>query len=311
MATAVRRKPIPIDKTKRCKAIVGRNVGNFCKDGTVAEVSATPCAPLSVFLYGQSYGLYRNRREAVSFLRWLRSGGRGKYAKEDEKMYCVMSRQFVTTRMIAIAIGVVMCLTQGCVRDEAKELHDLGQKYLDGNGVEGSASKAFDLFRESAELGNAEAQWKVGLLYENGLDGVVSKNPRKALKWYRESAEQGYVEAQVSLGNCYVKGAGVAKNPREAARWYRMAAEQGSAFAQTQLGSFYELGLGVQKDQEKAIRLYRQAADQGEASAQYLLGLSYLGGHGVKKDSGEAKLWFRKAAVQGHKAAKEQLEKYY
>ena len=154
------------------------------------------------------------------------------------------SEIIVVRLSLMIAFAVVMCLTYGCVRDEAKEMYELGQKYLDGDGVEKNVSKAIDLFRESAELGNAEAQWMVGLVYDKGVDGIVTKNPRKALRWYRESAEQGYVNAMVSLGNCYVNGVGVTEDPREAVRWYGLAAERGNAFAQTQLGTFYMLGLG-------------------------------------------------------------------
>lgn len=51
VATVVR-KPIPIDKTKRCKAIVQRNVGSFNADGTEAEATRTNRVPLSVFLHG-------------------------------------------------------------------------------------------------------------------------------------------------------------------------------------------------------------------------------------------------------------------
>ena len=45
-------KPIPIDKTKRCKAIVKRNLGTFGGDDPGAEVCAHVRAPLSVFHHG-------------------------------------------------------------------------------------------------------------------------------------------------------------------------------------------------------------------------------------------------------------------
>ena len=43
---------IPIDKTKRCKAIVRRNVGSFRIDDTVVGDCAHTRAPLFVFRFG-------------------------------------------------------------------------------------------------------------------------------------------------------------------------------------------------------------------------------------------------------------------
>jgi len=44
---------------------------------------------------------------------------------------------------------------------------------------------------------------------------------------YRESAEQGNADAQYMLGECYYYGAGVEVNHKEAVKWYQKAAEQG------------------------------------------------------------------------------------
>ena len=41
----------------------------------------------------------------------------------------------------------------------------------------------------------------------------------------RRSAEQGDAEAQFSLGRMYDEGEGVAEDDAEAVRWYRLAAE--------------------------------------------------------------------------------------
>ena len=52
------------------------------------------------------------------------------------------------------------------------------------------------------------------------------------MRWYRMAAEQGYADAQFNLGIAYDNGINVAKDTKEAVRWYRMAAEQGYALAQ-------------------------------------------------------------------------------
>ena len=43
----------------------------------------------------------------------------------------------------------------------------------------------------------------------------------------RKSAEQGNAQAQYNLGVCYAKGNGVTKDYAEAVKWFRKAAVQG------------------------------------------------------------------------------------
>ncbi|MCM1261549.1 MAG: sel1 repeat family protein [Butyrivibrio sp.] len=81
-------------------------------------------------------------------------------------------------------------------------------------------------------------------------------------------AEQGYAEAQYYLGLMYDDGKGVERNPAQAAEWYRKAAEQGIAAAQSNLGAMYETGDGVQTDYALAKKWYSLAAKQGETDEQ-------------------------------------------
>ena len=46
---------------------------------------------------------------------------------------------------------------------------------------------------KAAEQGQAEAQYYVGLFYQEGL--VVSKNLTTALQWFEKAAAQGHQEA--------------------------------------------------------------------------------------------------------------------
>ena len=52
-------------------------------------------------------------------------------------------------------------------------------------------------------------------------------------------AEQGDADAQYNLGVMYDNGEGVTQDDAEAVKWYRRAAEQGNAFAQHNLGVMY------------------------------------------------------------------------
>src|SRR3546814_4292055 len=56
---------------------------------------------------------------------------------------------------------------------------------------------AYEEFLPLAEGGMAAAQYKLGLMYENGRG--VAKDLAMAEKWYALAAEQGYSSAQYNL----------------------------------------------------------------------------------------------------------------
>lgn len=100
-----------------------------------------------------------------------------------------------------------------------------------------------------AKKGDADAQFNVGLLYEQGkgvpVDGstkamdyeIAAENYVTAMKWYTLAAAQGHVFAQTNLGAMYDRGAGVLENDKIAVQWYTLAAKQGFAVAQSNLGA--------------------------------------------------------------------------
>ena len=61
--------------------------------------------------------------------------------------------------------------------------------------------------QEHAELGDAEAQYQLGLLY---LDGKgIKKNEKLAEELFKKAMEQGHLDAQRKLAFCYLYGRGV------------------------------------------------------------------------------------------------------
>jgi TPR repeat protein len=169
--------------------------------------------------------------------------------------------------------------------------------------------KYFEESKAKAEKGDAEAQFKLGYLYDLGR-GVV-KDEAEAVNWYRKAADQGYANAQAGLGRMYSNGLGVAKDEVEALKWYRKSADQGNPFAQVSLGLAYELGSGVAKDEAESVKWYRKAADQGFGPAQSNLGNMYAEGKSVTRDEAEAVKWYRKAADQGYANAQHNLGEMY
>ena len=113
-------------------------------------------------------------------------------------------------------------------------------------------------------------------------------------------ANQGIAEAQFNLGLIYDNGEGVRQDYSKAAQWYEKAANQGIAEAQFNLGLKYNDGEGVRQDYTKARQWYEKAANQGFAEAQFNLGLMYYNGKGVRQNTATAKEWFGKACDNGN-----------
>ncbi len=101
-----------------------------------------------------------------------------------------------------------------------------------------------------ADEGIADAQYRLAIMYQNGL-GVV-RNEEAAVKWMRAAAEQG-------LGFMYLEGECVEKDPGAAVKWFRLAAEQGLPGSQITLAMMYEQGNGVEEDLAEARKWYERA----------------------------------------------------
>ena len=96
---------------------------------------------------------------------------------------------------------------------------------MNGEGVAKDDEQAVFWWKKAAEQGHAEAQYKLGCCYDDGIG--VDKDLKQAVYWWKKAAEQGDAEAQHNLGECYHKGEGVDKDLKQAGYWFKKAAEQG------------------------------------------------------------------------------------
>lgn len=167
-----------------------------------------------------------------------------------------------------------------------------------------------NLYRRAKRDGNYEAQFQIGLLYQNGDD--VPQSYTEAAKWYRMAAEQGYAEAQLALSDLYDKGFGVPQSYDTAFLWTMAAAKQGLSKAQYDIGMYYLHGLGCKASQTKSKKWLLKAAEQGVSDAQCIIGWSHLFGmHGFKQNGKKAEKWLLLAAKQGDAEAQYYLGYYY
>ena len=171
--------------------------------------------------------------------------------------------------------------------------HDLAWRCY----ANGRYDEAVWWFRTAAKRGDKDAQYMLGMLYEEGKG--VKQSYEKALKWYRKAAEQGFGAGMYGIGGLYEKGRGIAQSYEEAAKWYMKAAEQedeDAAYAAAyRLGVLYEKGNGVAQSYEKTAEWYMKAAEGINAEAARRLGELYEKGIGVAQSCEKAAEWYAKA----------------
>ena len=161
----------------------------------------------------------------------------------------------------------------------------------------GDYATALIEWRSLAERGDAEAQYNLGVLYDQGHG--VPQDYTQARAWWLKAAEQGDAAAQYNLGLLYNKGQGVPQDYSQARDWWLRAAAQGYAPAQVDFGVLYNKGHGGPRDDLAARDWFLKAAEQGDADAKVKLGFLYHH-RGVLQDAVQAHMWMNLAGAQGH-----------
>lgn len=128
-----------------------------------------------------------------------------------------------------------------------------------------------------AEQGDADAQNRLGEIYERGLG--AGPDYSQAAAWYRRAAEQGLEKAQINLGFMYEKGRGVPRDPALALEWYRKASKLPDAVMidradleqqQAELAKLREELSGSRDELERARRDWQQQRERLELERQRL-----------------------------------------
>lgn len=167
---------------------------------------------------------------------------------------------------------------------------------------------AAKLFRKASDLGDAQATYDVGTMYDNARG--VARDYEEAMRWYTASAEAGYAPAMARVGHMYEVAAGVPKDYAKAFSWYKRAADAGNAQGMLYLGSLYESGHAVPtpgsaevQDSVQAFAWFEKSANADNVQAMYRLVLAYSTGTGVKADMAGATDWAQKASWKGSQEA--------
>ncbi|MDO9476411.1 MAG: tetratricopeptide repeat protein [Pseudohongiella sp.] len=116
-------------------------------------------------------------------------------------------------------------MRQGESGDAAAQF-ELGNRYLNGSGVEQDNFEALRWFTLAAEQENRNAQYNIAVMYLNGI-GVI-KDAEQAIAWFLRAAENGDPPSQFTLGIALFNGQlGVPQNTAEAYKWFTLAGAAG------------------------------------------------------------------------------------
>ncbi len=265
-------------------------------------------------------------KRAIARLRELRSSmSKQKDLSSEELMQRAMALLLRKSNMEddKIALGY---LNQALALGNRDAMYVLGTLYYYGDKVKQDTRRAFELFSQSAELGNPISMHMLSLCYENGIGVAVNRDlmilwgtrsaeagfqdaKQRVASWKHapikqdneliKKAEAGDLSAQIELAHAYRLGKGVSANQERCVYWLQQAAEQGDGDAAADLAFSYYKGLGAIQDHHKAFYWSQKASERGSAKGHTAMGRAYFLGLGVEKDYAKAVAYFQKGLESG------------
>jgi TPR repeat protein len=162
---------------------------------------------------------------------------------------------------VAASPGVTMSSPMG----QSKDPNDPIEKMF-RNGLYPEAIAGWE--REAAK-GNPQAAHRLGVEYQDGKPGVVTRDFARALRYHTQAAMAGNPLSMFDLGSMHELGLGVDRSIVEAARWYGRSARYGLAQGQYNYATMLERGDGVAKDDVEAYKFFVLAARGGFTGVPY------------------------------------------
>lgn len=253
----------------------------------------------------------------------------------------------VTEETVTEEVATVETVTEENVSeaDQANEYYETGKAFLYGTGgnkVDYEA--AYNNFQQAVELGNTDANFYLGVLYD--WKSYPEQDFEKARAYYEAAGEnpyayvslgfihyygqcgevdkekgKEYIEKAIALGctDGYVALADIASSEEDyttAMEYYTKVVEEGTeqlyvAVSMEGIAGLYRYGRGVEQDSAKAIEWNEKAAQAGLIDCYNYIGVMYAKGEGVEQDYAKAMEWIEKGAELGSIACMKNLVVLY
>ena len=151
-------------------------------------------------------------------------------------------------------------------------------------GYRSQYKKAFDVYTEGANKGEAECFARLGFCYETGY---VKIDIQKAIECYAKASDLGVATAARSLGDLYYFNTPIEdseiENVKNALKYYERAFYLGDVNIAKKIGFIY-LNNEELKDVPKAIEWYEKGLSLGEYSLNFDLAYVYLNDRFIPHD---------------------------
>ena len=155
--------------------------------------------------------------------------------------------------------------------------------------------KAFELYTQLAESGNADAKTSLAFMYQKAQ--ACEKDDAKALELYIQAAKENQPYALFNLAILYSNGiGGVEKDLNQAHELHKKAAENKVPPAMYEVALMLERGVGCTQDYKQAAFWYEKGASFGHLGSFNNLGALYKDGNGVEQNYARTFFCFSRAA---------------
>lgn len=119
---------------------------------------------------------------------------------------------------------------------DANAAYQLGMLYKEGHGVTKNQDQAINSFKNAADKGNADANYELGLIYQEEME------PVDAFGCFVKAADRGHAKAMYEVAKAYETGKGTAHNREQAIIWYTKCSETDSHIAKEATAALKRLG---------------------------------------------------------------------
>jgi hypothetical protein len=179
-------------------------------------------------------------------------------------------------------------------------------RYFNGYLRPHDPKKAFSIYLQIAQTGNAKAMNAVAIQYRLGQG--VTQDYQQAFSWFTKAVDNGYTPAVYNLALMYKYGIGCKKDYEKAYSLFANAASKNYGSALYGMGYMLYKGLGVKQDYVKAVEVFKRGIQySAQPACMYYLGICFRNGYGVKKNTDSAYNWLNKAAAMGYTFASDEL----
>lgn len=166
-----------------------------------------------------------------------------------------MSKHFIACLILLFSSLVNSSELHQALLDKAKSgnaeaNYHLGMLHNNGIGVEKSPVEAFRLFQKAAENGDALGHYKVGCYFSGQFGEIdsITLSKDKAFEHKLIAAEAGYLLAQNDIAAIYYRDGDISKT----IKWLQKAGEQGHVQSLSNLFSLYQAADSALKNDKHA-----------------------------------------------------------